>query len=98
MGISEYLKSVECGYMSKDRARKVFGIDEYYQILSPSGSNYDYPGISDFMDLKVSDISIYNDWASSANTYRDQNKVKCTYCGRKNDSEDETCASCGAIL
>jgi hypothetical protein len=84
-----YLKSVEQGYMSVEQARQM--------ILGNSGSN----DIGSVDLLIANDIARYNEVYSLGyykEKYGEPGKIRCPYCGRKNDSDKEVCGGCGGNL
>jgi len=89
MAIKEIIHSVECGYMSPEQARQI--------MIGNSGSSF--IGSGDW--LIAADIvkhgEVHN-WGYYQDKYGEPGKIRCPYCGRKNDTGDEVCESCGAVL
>lgn len=82
-----YLKSVEQGYMSIEQARQM--------VLGNSGSN-----VIDTSWAAITNNSTMGSFGGISDYIfpGHKSKIRCPYCGRKNDSDKEVCGGCGGNL
>jgi hypothetical protein len=83
-------KAIFARLITPEEIRK-FESDWKCKYIAPSGSNYPVYTIAEHGQEHV-----WNNY--DAKWEEKDEKIRCDYCGRKNDSKRELCASCGAVL